>query len=1565
MKLISILASIFFVSNIMVMNAQNSPVLTLEHVSTTASTANIKITVTGWDDICAGDLKLLYNPAIAVAKWVTVSPGLGGTMSTNLSDPGIIRIGWFTFPGITLSDGSVIFHIEFEKVSPGTTIISFDNSVTDMDCQFYNGSFQTLNDAPFSTYFIPGSLTFSAPAGPVTTLPDLTAIVNENVDIPVTVSGFNKVGGVSLRLEYDPAVLHFNSAANTAGYPGLIINNYVPGIILVSGFINDPEGYSIPDGIFYTLNFRYNGGTTDLWWNDEDGTSCEYAGPQSAFVYSDMPQSHYYINGRVGGCPAPDAPVVIVAQPDCDHSTGTIIVTSPVGTGYTYSIDGNTYQSLATFSELDPGNYKVTVMNGAGCVSSATLVKIETQPPAPHAPSVSITQPSCSVATGTIEITSPTGAGYTYSMNGSNYQSLATFSGLAPNTYSLTVKNAYGCVSATIMVEIEEQPVTPAQPEVKIKDAECGVSGYSSITNYNAAYSYTFTPAGPGIDDNGNITGFTTGQTYTVTATNDAGCESAEPVLFTIEEALTVPATPEITANGPTSFCEGDHVLLTSDEAFSYEWSTGETTQSISASSSGSYTVTVTNIEGYGSTSGIMEVTVVAKPEMPSPVNCWDEFTFNNTTCQWDNIGLEPQEPAEVNCWDDYHFNTNSCQWVNMGTQPTEPLFECYQTAIWNPATCAWDIAGVQPEAPATECWETVAWNEVTCSWDVTGTQTEAPYAECWQTVAWNEVSCSWDVTGTQPAMPAPVNCWDEFTFNNTTCQWDNTGMEPQEPAEVNCWDDYHFNTNTCQWVNMGTQPTKPAVECYQTAIWNPATCAWDIAGAQPEAPATECWETATWNETTCSWDVTGTQPEAPNRECWQTVAWDEVSCRWNVTGTQPAMPAPVNCWDEFTFNNTTCQWDNTGMEPQEPAAVNCWDDYQFNTNICAWVNMGVQPTEPLVECYQTAIWNPATCAWDIAGAQPEAPATECWETVAWNEVTCSWDVTGTQPAIPAPVNCWDEFTFNNTTCQWDNIGMEPQEPAVINCWDDYHFNTNTCAWVNIGIQPTEPLVGCYQTAIWNPVNCAWDVTGTQPEAPATECWETAIWNETTCSWNVTGTQPAMPAKVNCWDAFVFNSATCQWDNTGSEPLEPAITTDGPTEFCTGGSVTLTAGEGISYLWSTGETTQSINITTSGEYTVTATFGNGCHATSAPVTVSVVSASDLIITSLEVNPTNPVIIHTAVTLTVKYSSSLPVDFIVTWDKESVETFSKNMEGSVTSTHTYQNPGIYDVIVEATDVCGNVVTSIYTVVVCNPSETFVTGGGWFNSSLSAVKWMPGKSIFNFIYKNKNRYKNDPDNHQLMVKAHFSFVVRYQNNQSAPSGNVHFYLQKGDLNLTGISFDWLVITDNGQAWFQGSGTINGSGNYGYLIVVVDGGKHGSDRFRIKIWDKDDNDTVIYDNLTVTEIKGSIVFHTPRHKTAIIEQDQKRDPFNDQIEVKVFPNPFSEKFSIEFTTPESVHACVDIYDMNGRLVTTILNRDVESGVVYTAELIPENLTSSFYTYRLTLGNQVYTGKVIYNNQ
>lgn len=131
------------------------------------------------------------------------------------------------------------------------------------------------------------------------------------------------------------------------------------------------------------------------------------------------------------------------------------------------------------------------------------------------------------------------------------------------------------------------------------------------------------------------------------------------------------------------------------------------------------------------------------------------------------------------------------------------------------------------------------------------------------------------------------------------------------------------------------------------------------------------------------------------------------------------------------------------------------------------------------------------------------------------------------------------------------------------------------------------------------------------------------------CSWSPgTGldhpascTPNASPVSTMIYTLTVTDANNCVSTNNPTvivtvNPLPAAtITAGGPTTFCTGGSVTLTANAASSYRWSTSASTQSIVVSASGSYSVTVTDANGCSATSAPTTVTVNPLPDSTITA--------------------------------------------------------------------------------------------------------------------------------------------------------------------------------------------------------------------------------------------------------------------------------------------------------------------------------------------------------------
>ncbi len=139
---------------------QDAPIATVDNVATTAETATVVITAEQINDIASCNLQLLYDPDIATAINVQTGPELSGTIFPDLDMTGVVRFGWYDWPGYDLDDGTVMFEIVFDKVTDGTTTITWDHNDPSYPNRWNNGSFQRLNDVPKADFYFDGSLTF-------------------------------------------------------------------------------------------------------------------------------------------------------------------------------------------------------------------------------------------------------------------------------------------------------------------------------------------------------------------------------------------------------------------------------------------------------------------------------------------------------------------------------------------------------------------------------------------------------------------------------------------------------------------------------------------------------------------------------------------------------------------------------------------------------------------------------------------------------------------------------------------------------------------------------------------------------------------------------------------------------------------------------------------------------------------------------------------------------------------------------------------------------------------------------------------------------------------------------------------------------------------------------------------------------------------------------------------------------------------------------------------------------------------------------------------------------------
>jgi parallel beta-helix repeat protein len=309
-------------------------------------------------------------------------------------------------------------------------------------------------------------------------------------------------------------------------------------------------------------------------------------------------------------------------------------------------------------------------------------------------------------------------------------------------------------------------------------------------------------------------------------------------------------------------------------------------------------------------------------------------------------------------------------------------------------------------------------------------------------------------------------------------------------------------------------------------------------------------------------------------------------------------------------------------------------------------------------------------------------------------------------------------------------------------------------------------------------------------------------------------------------------------------PNQPPIADiGGPYEGNEGTQITLNAsfssdpdGDSLTYAWDLdddGEYDDATGINPiytwcddfTGIVSVEVSDGTDTDAASTTVTVNNI---DPIITGFTASP-GLVEVNGTVTFNATFTDPGCDGWIASFDWDNDGIYDKILN-SVTSpiqeTNSFTETGVYTIKFKLEDDDEGFDSEIYQyVVVYNSTGAFVTGGGWIDSPEGAY----------------------PTNPNLTGTANFGFVSKYKKGNPTPIGNTQFKFKLADLDFKSDSYDWLVVT-NHKAMYKGTGTVNGEDNYGFMLSAIDEDLTPStdvDLFRIKIWDKDNNDEVIYDN------------------------------------------------------------------------------------------------------------------------
>src|SRR5690606_33267214 len=178
---------------------------------------------------------------------------------------------------------------------------------------------------------------------------------------------------------------------------------------------------------------------------------------------------------------------------------------------YQYSIDGTNFSTSSTFTNLKAGNYTLTVRDSQNCritqqITITQPVEISVQPAVATEISC-FNQNSGSITAG---IVSGGNGDFQFSINGIDYFSSPTFTGLSAGSYSIFIKDSKGCsISQDVIVsQVEKMSASIAKTNISCFSGNDGSITISNPNGGSGIFEYSINNSW---QSNGNFSGLTSG----------------------------------------------------------------------------------------------------------------------------------------------------------------------------------------------------------------------------------------------------------------------------------------------------------------------------------------------------------------------------------------------------------------------------------------------------------------------------------------------------------------------------------------------------------------------------------------------------------------------------------------------------------------------------------------------------------------------------------------------------------------------------------------------------------------------------------------------------------------------------------------------------------------------------------------------------------------------------------------------------------------------------------------------------------------------------------------------
>ncbi|MEO8085637.1 MAG: SprB repeat-containing protein, partial [Bacteroidota bacterium] len=587
----------------------------------------------------------------------------------------------------TFSNNPVAFICQFQS-------FVFNHGVTDLDGDSLY--FELIDAMQSHNVSIPYIAPYSG-INPLTSTP-VVSINSLNGDITMNAQQL-EIGVIAIRIkEYRNGIL-IGSIIRDMQF---IVNNCYPNVLPTATGINGTNVFTATVCPGNTLSFFINSNDTNVantvtmtWNSGITGATFTTAGlphPTGTFTWTPTlaqarPQPYTFtVTVRDDNCPAnafqtysytiyvPDIQSTFTKSAhngfniSCFGGSDGAVSAIPTGgnSPYTYIWSSGATTALAT--GLSAGNYTVTVSDANGCTK--TFTQSLTQPPDLVSSLQSQSNILCNGAsTGSASVIVTGGVpGYTYVWNSAPPQANDTMSGVLAGSYNAIITDVNGCRDTVFVTLTQPTAIVP------VIDAVANVTCYRnangaisiSVSGGTPGYTYSWSPGGYTTQD---VTGLDTG-TYVVTITDTNGCTKTasatitEPGSVTPLPGLPVSSTDLLCYNDSSGTAAVNIILLGGTPPYTYAWSNGNVTSSVSGLHAGSTTITITDALGCTADTTF----IISEPlplttgiTNPSPYFCGFDVSCNGLTDANIDLSVGGGTPP-------YAYNWNA------GTYVTEDL---------------------------------------------------------------------------------------------------------------------------------------------------------------------------------------------------------------------------------------------------------------------------------------------------------------------------------------------------------------------------------------------------------------------------------------------------------------------------------------------------------------------------------------------------------------------------------------------------------------------------------------------------------------------------------------------------------------------------------------------------------------------------------------------------------------------------------------------------------------------------------------------------------------------------